>query len=134
MITDGENTDLQHYRRTAMLLASQDDCAVLAHAFEPDELANYHGWDDNGGDPDGPSWLVWPCDDTLIAHANRLRIPFKAVDGFQLPYPSKLSESYADKAWDLPGHWTGISCEECIFVVNENDAVEIMRSAPGIQS
>jgi hypothetical protein len=134
MITNQENTDLQHFRCTAMLLISEDDCVLLAQSLSDDELPNYNGWDDNGGDPDGPDWLLWPCDDTLIAHADRLRIPYEVVSGFELPYPSELSKAYIRGERDLSGHWSGISCQECIFVVNENDAVEIMRSVSGIQS
>ena len=129
-----ENIDLQHFRCTAMLLGSEDDCVLLAQSLSDDEAADYKGWDDNGGDPDGPDWLFWPCDDTLIAHADRLRIPYEVVAGFELPYPSEIKEAYTRQERELSGHWSGISCEECMFVVNENDAVEIMRSVSGIES
>jgi len=134
MITNEENTDLQHFRCTAMLLGSEDDCVLLAQSFSDDGASNYHGWDDNGGDPDGPDWLLWPCDDTLIAHAKKAGVLYEVVSGFELPYPIELREAYTRQERELSGHWSGISCEECMFVVNENDAVEIMRSVSGIES
>jgi len=147
MFADAEvNTDLQRLRSSAMFLASQEDCALLARAFKPekmaddcswleyDEMTDYSGCDDNGGDPDGNSWLLWPCDDTLIAHAKKAGVSYEVVAGFELPYPRELSEAYHGEAWDLDGRWSGISCEECAFVVSESDAVEFMRAVSGIQS
>src|SRR5258708_6954342 len=134
MITNQENTDLQHFRCTAMLLISEDDCVLLAQSLSDDESAIYHGCDDNGGDPDGNSWLLWPCDDTLITHAKKAGVSYEVVAGFELPYPSELREAYAEKECDLDGPWSGISCAECAFVVSESDALEFMRALSGIQS
>jgi hypothetical protein len=123
-----ESHDLQHYRCKAMLLANIEDCAQLCQALEEELVSDYEGWEDNGGDPDGPSWLIWPSDDILVAYADRAQVPYEVVDGFELPYPFALSEAYTQDCWDLPGQWTGVSANECAFIVSESDAAQFMQA------
>lgn len=121
---------LQRLRCPAMLLISEDDCTLLARALSPDESANYTGWSDNGGDPDGPSCLLWTCDDMLIAYAKRLGISYQVVYAFELSCPLVLSRAYAKRGLaHLRDHWSGIASEECILAVGERDAVWVMRLA-----
>ena len=128
MITEMEALQLAQERLCpALLLNSEQDCTLLARAIGPEETARYEGWSDNGGDPDGTSWLLWRCDDMLLAHASRLGIAHKVVRGFELPYPRALRDAYAKKQWPLHNPWSGISSNECIFVTNEHDAARIMH-------
>jgi hypothetical protein len=126
-ISANESPNLQQYRSKAMLLASEDDCIRLYKALDEASL-NYTGWSDDGADPDGSSWLIWTCDDALIAHANHVRVTYEVVDGFELPYPQEVIEVYEQNGWHLPDHWSGVSSEECAFIVNESDAVQFMRA------
>ena len=124
-----ESIDFQPHRSKAMLLESVEDCTQLYQSLEDDQYPNYRGWDDNGGDPDGFSWLIWPCDDTLIACADRAGVPYTVVDGYELPYPLELSQAFAQGRLDLDGAWSGVSASACAFVVSESDTAKFMRAA-----
>lgn len=122
-----ERSNLQQYRSKAMLLASEEDSVRLYNALDEESL-NYTGWSDNGGDPDGSSWLIWTCDDALIAHANRVRVTYEVVDGFELPYSQDVIEVYDRNGWHLPDQWSGVSPELCAFVLSESDAVQFIQA------
>jgi hypothetical protein len=124
-----ESTDVQRYRPNAMLMASEADCTRLCQSLDEDLRPNYEGWDDNGGGPDGDSWLIWPCDDALIACADRAVVPYQVVGGYELPYPSELSEAFRRGLLALDGRWSGVSANGWAFVVSESDAVKFMRAA-----
>ena len=126
-ISANESPNLQQYRSKAILLANEEDCVRLYKALD-EESVNYTGWSDNGGDPDGSSWLIWTCDDALIAHANGAGVTYVVVDGFELPYAQDVIEVYDRNGWYLPDQWSGISSEESAFVVSESDAVQFMRA------
>ncbi len=126
--TDG-SADVRRYRCKAMLMPSGEDCTRLYQSLNEDLRPNYEGWDDNAGNPDDDSWLIWPCDDALIACADRAVVPYQVVDGYELPYPSELSEAFRRGLLALEGRWSGVSANECAFVVSESNAAKFLRAA-----
>ena len=129
LVSEDEYQCLQKARTSALQLFSRAAVAALAHMMD-DAGGDYTGWSDNGGDPDGPTWLLWPCDTTLLAAAERCAVAYEQVEGFELEYPQELSRNHdapGQSPFPLQGPWSGVSCAAAMLVANEEDAVGIIR-------
>jgi hypothetical protein len=73
--------------------------------------------EDNGGEPDGPAWIVFPLDDAAREELRRLRVVGQEVSGY-------VVEAYTADAHlsDYAEPWMGSTKQRVAFFVSENDA------------
>lgn len=90
--------------------------------YEPLADGNYHGIQDNGGEPDGNAWLIWPVnilrDDVKAAIARGAEM----VVGFEAEYMGREWKEYMDGNLTSGEEWSGIQAAEVAFFVDQTDA------------
>lgn len=101
--------------------------------YEPLEEGSYLGIQDNGGEPDGNAWLIWPVNPLKDDVKAAIALGAELVYGYEAEYEAREFGEYLENG-DLMSEeeWSGVGSEGTAFFVSKADAIRCATLAAAL--